>query len=171
MDEDLEAALYAMAMEQLPAAGFEQYEISNYARPGARSLHNLRYWHNLPTMGVGPAAASYLDGQRWRNVPESAEYARRILAGEPTAIDVERLEPTRRAGETAMLMLRLIEGIRRRRFRESTGFDAMALFAEAIKRHHSAGRLLVDGERIALTPAGRLVADSVMADFLNPSGA
>lgn len=171
MGEDLEAALYTMTMEQLPAAGFQQYEISSYARPGARSLHNLRYWYNLPTVGIGPAAASYLDGQRWRNVPESAEYVRRTLAGEPTAIDIERLEPIRRAGETAMLMLRLTEGIGRRRFRESTGFDAQALFAEPIERHHSAGRLLVDRERIALTPAGRLVADSVMADFLNPSRA
>jgi oxygen-independent coproporphyrinogen-3 oxidase len=169
MDEDLEAMLYRTTMERLPAAGFAQYEISNFARPGARSLHNLRYWYNLPTVGIGPAAASYIEGQRWRNVPESVEYVRRILAGEATAIDVETLDPMQRAGETAMLMLRLVEGLNRRRFREATGFDPMVLFAEAISRHRTAGRLIVEVERVALTPAGRLVADSVMADFLNPS--
>lgn len=168
MKEDVEARLYTKMVDRLTAAGFEHYEISNFARSGARCQHNLRYWHNRPTVGVGPAAASYLDGRRWRNIPGTADYVRRIQAGESTAIEVEELGLPARAGETAMLMLRLVEGIDCRAFREVTGFDPLVLFGAPVAHHRAAGRLTADEGRIALTAAGRLVADSVMADFLNP---
>jgi len=168
MNEDVEARLYTTMVDRLTTAGFEQYEISNFARSGARCQHNLRYWNNLPTVGVGPAAATYIDGLRWRNIPDTAEYVRRTQAGESTAIEVDELDRLGRAGETAMLMLRLIQGIDCRTFREVTGFDPLVLFATPVAYHGAAGRLTADEGRIALTPAGRLVADSVMADFLNP---
>ena len=167
--DEIEADLYTTCIATLAAAGFEHYEISNFARPGARCRHNLRYWHNLPVLGIGPAAASYLDGRRWRNVPDTAEYARRVTAGELTAIDEEQLSPTERAGETAMLMLRLVEGIGRDEFRSLTGFDPEQLFAEPVERYARAGLLAVEEGRIRLTDRGRLVADNVIADFLSPT--
>ncbi len=166
--EEMEAELYTAGVAELGAAGFEHYEISNFARPGCRCWHNLRYWHNLPVLGVGPAAASYLDGRRWRNLPDAAEYLRRMAAAEPIAVDEERLSPAERAGETAMLMLRLVEGIGCDEFRALTGFDAERLFAEAVARHAGSGRLIVERGRIRLTDEGRLMADSVILDFLSP---
>lgn len=178
MDESTEADLYLTAIDFLDGAGLEQYEISNFARGGSRAdldsgqtgacLHNLRYWRNQPTLGIGPAAASFMDGRRWRNLPDVAEYVRRIQTGESLAVDVEMLDPLARAGETAMLGLRLNQGIRRSLFLAQTGFDPHILFAGPIARHAGAGRLEVNQERIALTRSGRLVADAVVTDFLLP---
>lgn len=169
MDEDLQAELYLATLEELAAAGFEQYEISNFARPGARCLHNLRYWHNRPGIGIGPSAASYLDGRRWRNIPDTGAYVHRVSAGLPIAIDEEQLDPLARAGETAMLRLRTMDGIDRQAFRQATGFDPHELFAATIDRHRRAGLLTVDNDRIALTSQALLVADAIMADFLAPA--
>ena len=170
MAEALEADLYTETAEHVKRAGFEQYEISNYARPGGRCRHNLRYWHNEATRGIGPAAASYVGGRRWRNVPDTAEYVRRVRSGEDLAVESEVLEPARRAGETAMLMLRLVEGISCERFEALTGFDPRELFGEALMRHQAAGLVASHGDRIALTRAGRLVADTVLADFVDARG-
>jgi oxygen-independent coproporphyrinogen III oxidase len=167
--EESEAELYLATIDHLAGAGFEQYEISNYARPGARSEHNLRYWRNQPVIGLGPSAASYYDGRRARNVPDTAEYVRRIGGGECPAIDSERLDPLARAGETAMLRLRLREGIDRAEFAAQTGFEPGQLFADVIVPYAAAGLLEADAHRITLTRNGLLLADTIIADFLNPS--
>ncbi|HOA74517.1 MAG TPA: radical SAM family heme chaperone HemW [Phycisphaerae bacterium] len=166
--DELESQMYLATRETLAAAGYRQYEISNYARPGLECRHNLRYWHNLPGIGIGPSAASYWQGRRWRNLPDTAEYVRRLNAGQSPAIDVEELSPRDRAGETAMLALRTIEGIDPDRFRRTTGFDPLELFADAIRSHVQAGLLVAEPHRIALTQHGLLLADMVMADFLSP---
>ncbi len=167
-NEDLEADFYELIMDRLGQLGFEQYEISNFARPGARCEHNLRYWRNKPVLGIGPSAAGYFQGRRRRNVPDTAEYVRRMRAGVDPSVECEELDPLQRAGETAMLALRLIEGISIQAFREQTGLDPLQLFAEPVHRHASAGLLLADDRHIALTRAGRLVADDIIADFLLP---
>lgn len=168
--DDREAEMYLAAIDRLAAAGLNQYEISNFARPGCESRHNLRYWHNEPTLGIGPSAASYIGGRRWRNLPDTAEYVRRVRACEPIEIDEEELSPHERAGETAMLQLRLNDGIDVARFQQSTGFDPLVLFAEVIQRFADRGLLVTDAHRIALTREGRLLANRVLADFLAPSG-
>jgi oxygen-independent coproporphyrinogen-3 oxidase len=171
---ELEADMYLATEDELVAMGYAQYEISNYARSPqtgddrARCLHNLRYWRNQPGVGIGPSAASYLDGRRWRNVPDAAEYARRVRSGVELAVDAEALSPLERAGEAAMLRLRLVEGLSRSEFQRDTGFDPWHLFDQAIARHVEAGLLAVHGDRAALTRQGRLVGDQVMADFLAP---
>lgn len=168
VSEETEREMLLRAIDWLASQGIEQYEISNFARPGARCEHNLRYWRNEPVIGVGPSAASYVDGVRWRNLPDTAEYVRRIGAGQSTAVDEERLSPLERAGETAMLALRTTAGIECGRFRKATGFDPGRLFRDVIARHVEAGRLVADQGRIWLTRDGMLVADSVLADFLSP---
>jgi oxygen-independent coproporphyrinogen-3 oxidase len=166
--ESIEAELYLMAIDYLEGQGFQQYEISNFARPGAESRHNIRYWLNLPYIGIGPSAASYIDGRRWRNVPDTAEYVRRMASGLQRAIDMEQLSPLERAGEAAMLQLRLVNGIDRATFRAVAGFDPGELFADVIARHIEHGLLIADDRHIALTRKGRLVGDAVIADFLLP---
>jgi len=166
--EELETELYLIAIRQLSALGFEQYEISNFARPNGQCQHNLRYWHNQPGLGIGPAGASYLEGKRWRNVADIAEYVRRIQTGKSPIDESEILSPAQRAGESAMLALRLTEGINPEKFQQAAGFDPHELFADAIARHKAADLLTATPNRIALTPQGRLVADTVIADFLMP---
>jgi oxygen-independent coproporphyrinogen-3 oxidase len=168
VSENLQIEMYQLADEILTDAGFDHYEISNYARPGGHCQHNLRYWQNLDTLGAGPAAASYIGGVRTRNVPDIEQYIRLISYEENAFVDREKLTPAQRAGETAMLNLRLTAGIDVKQFEERTGFDPHHLFAEAIRVHEAQGRLQSTPSSIRLTAAGRLVADQVMADFLNP---
>ncbi|MEW6253505.1 MAG: radical SAM family heme chaperone HemW [Planctomycetota bacterium] len=166
VEEDVEAEMYIAAMNTLAAAGLHQYELSNYARPGAECRHNLRYWRNEPYLGIGPAAAGYLDGVRYKNVADTAAYVQAIVAGRSPRGEAETLPRERKMGETAMLNLRTAEGIDRSRFLSRFGSDPAIVFARAIERHTAAGLLEADGCGIRLTRAGRLVADRVMADFV-----
>lgn len=164
-DDDY-VAMAAAVRERILAAGFEHYEISNFARPGHRSRHNLVYWHNEPYRGVGPAAASFVGGRRWTNVADLDAYARRLAAGEAPVAEAETLPPEQRARETAMLGLRLLDGLDLAAFRRRTGFDLPTLFGEAYHEHLAAGRLALDGGRVRLTAAALPVADSVLADVV-----
>lgn len=166
VDSEVEARMYERTIELLDAAGLAQYEISNFARPGAECRHNLAYWRNEPVAAVGPSAAGFDGETRYRNVPDTAEYVRAVRAGRAAHVELEALPPDRRARETAMLNLRLREGIRRHAFAERFGVDPAALFAEAIGKHAAAGMIEVDTDGIRLTPRGLLVADAVMADFV-----
>lgn len=170
VDEELDAEMYLRAVDRLAEAGFQQYEISNFARPGGHCRHNQRYWRSQPGIGVGPAAASYLNGCRWRNIVSVKEYTARIRAGQDTAVDIECLAPLERAGEAAMLRLRMTDGIRREEFRALTGYDPHVLFADAIQNHVRIGLLTVDRDRIVLTRKGLPLADAVVRDFLKPTG-
>lgn len=165
-DAELEAQMFELTGDVLAAAGFEHYEISNYSRPGRACRHNLVYWNNEASLGVGPSASGLVDGVRYRNIPDTAEYARVIAAGGSPRIQEEKLLPDARARETAMLQLRLIRGIDCAVFGERFGIDPLVLFREAIDKHTGLGLLAAGEGRIALTPAGLLLADAVIADFL-----
>ncbi|MCH8805556.1 MAG: radical SAM family heme chaperone HemW [Planctomycetes bacterium] len=166
VDAEVEAEMYETTIDRLGAAGFGHYEISNFARPGRECRHNLRYWHNQTYAGIGPAAAGFVRGLRYKNVPDTAEYVRAIQAGRSPRIEHERLTLDRTARETAMLELRLIEGIDRRCFAERFGHDPMDLFRDAVAKHVELELLAVDEHALRLTRAGLLLADSVIADFL-----
>ena len=166
VDHDLEADMYEATIDALAAAGLRQYEISNFARPGAECRHNLTYWHNQPYLGIGPSAAGYIDGARYKNVADVAEYVEAIGAGRSPRCEEERLPPARAAGETAMLALRLVEGLNRRRFTERFGQDPTVFFADAVAKHVPAGLLDVTDTSIRLTRRGLLLADGVVADFV-----
>ncbi|MFQ5425190.1 MAG: radical SAM family heme chaperone HemW, partial [Phycisphaerae bacterium] len=165
--DDLEADLFELTIEELTTAGFEHYEISNFARPGRRCRANLIYWENREYLGLGPSAVSYLDGVRQKNVPDVRRYVEGIRS-DPSSIVVERerLSPEARACETAVQMLRLTEGIDAERFRLATGRDARRMFASQIRRFEALELLAADAPTIRLTPRGRLVANRVMMEFL-----
>ena len=166
IDEDLDATMYERAIDVLTAAGYVHYEISNFARPGHECRHNLAYWHNQPYLGIGPAAAGLVDGVRYKNVADVAEYTLVVLEGHSPRIEEERRSDEQRARETAMLELRLTEGINRRRFERRYGHDPVEFFAEAVKRHGRRGLLEVTDKQIRLTRSGLLLGDRVIADFL-----
>jgi oxygen-independent coproporphyrinogen-3 oxidase len=167
VDEETERAMYAHTIDRLAAAGLEQYEISNFARPGHECRHNLVYWANDAYFGVGLGAARYVGGVRSVNTRELPAYLRRLEAGEPATGPTETLDPEARARETAVLMLRRTAvGLDREDFEWRTGFDLEALAGPAIRRAVSLGLLDDDGRRLRLTREGLFVADSVLCEFL-----
>lgn len=165
-DESAEAAMYDLATDHLAEAGFEHYEISNFAKPSARCEHNLGYWRNEPYLGIGPSACSYIDGRRSRTTPDTEDYIQRVAAGRTAVDESEQLNARESAGETAMLALRLIEGLDICWFQTRTGFNPLHLFAQPIRQHLPAGRILVTPSHIRLSRAGLLIADTIIADFL-----
>ena len=165
-EEDLEADMFEATIEDLTAAGFEHYEISNFARPGRRCQANIIYWENREYLGIGPSAVSYLNGVRARNVPDVRKYVEHILSGQSIVVEEETLEPRQRAAETAIQMLRLTDGIHLSRFKEQTGFDAREMFAEQLSQFQQLGLLEVSDIQIRLTHSGLLVANRVMAELL-----
>ncbi len=166
VEEDIELAMLHHTRRRLADAGLPPYEISNYAVPGQECRHNLMYWTGGNYIGLGPSAASHVDGHRWRNRPHLGEWERAVSSGEPPAIELEILPPHRRAGELAMLMLRLSKGIEFVEFKARTGFDARVVFADPIERFALIGLLNVDDQRICLTERGVEVADALAGEFL-----
>jgi oxygen-independent coproporphyrinogen-3 oxidase len=165
LDEYIELAMYTMAMDMLEAAGFEQYEISNFARPGFRCRHNQVYWANHAHFGFGVGAASYVHGERKLNVRSTEAYIERALAAKPTCFQRETLPPRQRALETIGQQLRRREGIDRRAFAGQTGCDLDAIARAALAKHTELHLLIDDGLRVALSRSGRCVTDAVIADF------
>ena len=166
LGEDDELAMYTLAMDVLADAGFEHYEISNFARPGFRCRHNQVYWANHAHFGFGVGAASYVHGERRHNVRSTEGYIQRALAGRPTHFQSETLAPRARALETVATQLRRADGIERRSFAEQTGFDIDALVGAAIWRHIDIGLIADDGRRVRLTRQGMCVADALVTDIL-----
>jgi oxygen-independent coproporphyrinogen-3 oxidase len=166
LDENSELELYAATMDTLATAGFEQYEISSFARPGRRCRHNQVYWANEAYFGFGMGAARYVRGRREVNTRDLRTYLRRVLAGEPATFQAETLEPEDRARETMALQLRRVEGIERASFAQQTGFALDALAGDAIARQVERELLADDGGSVRLTRSGRYVADSVIEELL-----
>jgi oxygen-independent coproporphyrinogen-3 oxidase len=165
-DDDLGAQLYAAAIARLTAAGYEHYEISNFARRGFRCVHNANYWQNGAYLGLGVGAASYLDGVRSTHTRDRAAYEEAALAGNPIPGSSERLAGSARVGEAAMLALRTREGVDARAFRERYGIDVHIHYAGVIAGLVADGLLDTDQHGVRLTARGRFVANDVCAAFL-----
>ncbi|MER3416602.1 MAG: coproporphyrinogen III oxidase [Gemmataceae bacterium] len=169
LDEGLERDMYALAMDLLQRYGFEQYEISNFARAGYRCRHNEVYWANDAYFGVGLGAARYVHGRRQVNTRSLHTYIERLEAGLDPTQTTEELTPIERARETAMLQLRRCQGILRADFRLRTGFDLDRLCRRAIVRMTTRGLVTDTGQAVALTREGRFIADYVCGVFWNSS--
>ncbi len=164
--EDDELAMYELAMDRLTAAGFEHYEISNFALPGGRCRHNERYWANDAYFGFGVGAARYVNGARELNVRDTKLYIRKALAGEPTTFHREELPPRARAFETMATQLRRAEGIVRADFFARTGFELDALVPAALALLRDTGCTTDTGDAVFLTRRGKCVADAAVAELL-----
>jgi oxygen-independent coproporphyrinogen-3 oxidase len=166
IDEELQRDMYALAIDQLSAAGFEQYEVSNFARPGCRSRHNQVYWSGDAYFAYGPGAARYVDGIRETNHRSTTTYLNRVLGGESPVAEREELSPEARARELLVFGLRRIEGISRRKFGDRTGFECDDLVAAPLRKFIDLGLLADDGERIRLTREGLFVSDAMWPEML-----
>lgn len=165
--EELEVAMLRETRDMLSAAGIGAYEISNFAAPGQECLHNLNYWTGGNYIGLGPSAASHVQGWRWKNRPHLGEWESAIESGSLPAIELEKLTPRQRAGELAMLMLRLERGLDLDFCTSQTGVDAPLIFDPIIDRLVNLQLITRSQNMIQLTAAGLAVADAVAAEFLD----
>ncbi|MFH1716274.1 MAG: radical SAM family heme chaperone HemW [Planctomycetota bacterium] len=165
VDEDTDRAMYELAIDELAFAGLDQYEISNFARSGFECRHNLNCWANGSYIGIGPGAASYLNGTRSTNVADIDAYVRAVTDGKSAAESSETLAAREQACETAVLNLRRRSGIDLAEFKSRTGFDLMQLFAEPIRTYQQRGLIEKDSGRVFLTRQALGIADSILCDF------
>ncbi|MFN4032360.1 MAG: radical SAM family heme chaperone HemW [Fimbriimonadales bacterium] len=164
-DDETQVAMYRLAQQLTAQAGYQQYEISNYARAGYQCRHNLIYWRNEPYLGFGPGAVSYMGGKRWTNIKHPREYIRRALAGEPLELEWEQLTGWDAVAETLMLGLRLREGVNLTALKNRYGLPVRERYASTITQLARRGWLERTGETIRLTQEGLLWHSEVALAF------
>ncbi len=166
--DDDAAEMYLQAMGRLDRAGYEQYEISNVARSGRQSRHNLKYWTDGEWLGFGCGAHSTRWAVRWKNLSSTTEYIANVASG--GQLGVERRELTgREALEEALFTgLRLTRGIDVHTIKARYNADVWGIYGEELERFREAGLLIYDGRLLRLSRAGMLLANEVMSLFLPP---
>lgn len=164
-DEESET-MYDYMTTALPVAGYARYEISNFARPGFESRHNLGYWQDVPYLGVGTAAHSYLDGQRYENPRGIEEYLAALRESGRARREEEPLTRATSMEEFAFLALRTARGIDRARFAARFGCELASVYADAIARMRARGFLEEDAQGVRLTPLGMKYGNWVFEAFL-----
>ena len=166
-DGDSQADFYLEAVEQIQQAGFRQYEISNFARTGMESRHNLKYWMGREYTGFGPGAHSYLDGVRYAWPRDLAGYLEALEAGEPVAMaEKETVPPREQAREYLLLRMRTMRGIEEWEYRRSFGlnFEPISRRLEFFESHRWAEQ---SDHRWHFTPQGFLLSNTLIADLLD----
>jgi oxygen-independent coproporphyrinogen-3 oxidase len=154
---DADARFFELTMSTLEAAGYEHYEISNYARPGFRSVHNRAYWSGSDYLGIGPSAFSTIGLTRWQNIPDFRCYADALLSGQSVITSVEHL--TRKMKRTEKIALAL---------RTDHGAPAQLLkaFPDETREFVRLGLLQRASDHFVLTRTGKALADSVTEAFV-----
>ncbi|MGA2094285.1 MAG: radical SAM family heme chaperone HemW [Sedimentisphaerales bacterium] len=165
VDEETDRAMYETAIDMLERAGFKQYEISNFAKPGFECKHNLNYWANKPYLGIGPAAGSYRNGKRTLNIADIKKYIEAIEKNADAITETETPDSLEVACETAVLNLRRRCGIDIEEFKKQTGFDILELFAEPVSKYQKLGFVEQINGKLFLTRMALPIADSVLCDF------
>jgi oxygen-independent coproporphyrinogen-3 oxidase len=164
--DDDAAAMYVTAMEGLENAGYEQYEISNVAKPGHRSRHNLKYWTDGEWLGFGCGAHTTKGGVRAKNVAGTDDYIARIGIGESAVIEARRMSPEQRLGDALFTGLRLTDGVNLDAIRDRYGVDVWQRHSLDLADFIEAGLLRHEAARLWLTRRGMLLAHEVMAVFV-----
>jgi oxygen-independent coproporphyrinogen-3 oxidase len=164
-DDDV-AAMYLAAMERLEESGYGQYEISNVAKPGRRSRHNLKYWMDGEWLGFGCGAHSTRGGVRWKNISSTQEYIDQVGRGGSLAVDIRRLTPDEQLGDALFTGLRLVDGIDVNAIQTRYGVDVWRRFGADLEPFLEAGCLRRDASRLSLTRQGMLLAHEVMSVFV-----
>jgi oxygen-independent coproporphyrinogen-3 oxidase len=157
VDAEADADFFTLADELLGAAGFDHYEVSNYARPGFESVHNRAYWSGEDYLGLGPSAVSTVGLRRWQNISDYRVYLDRLLRGESASTGDEILTPLMKRAEAIALSLRTSRGVPAQ-WVEDRPND--------VEEFVRLGLMLPAGGRYVLTRAGRFLADSVAEAFI-----
>lgn len=165
-DEESETAMAEETVRYLARAGFERYEISNYAKPGHRCRHNLNYWHNNSWLGLGAAAVGSLDGLRFRNEADPECYQRCWEKGHPAWVEAEGLDRERYFRETVIMGLRLLDGLDPAELRNRFGIEVREYYGETLAQLVAKGLLELTESRLRLTRRALPVANQVLAELV-----
>jgi len=155
-DEDREVSMFERTRDVLGEAGLIDYEVSNFARPGFESQHNLGYWRGEDYLGLGPSAVSTVGTMRWKNVADTKAFADLIARNESVRTELEKIDESTRTKERIMFGLRMREGVARELFPDAT----------QLRKLETDGLAYEENGRVRLTPRGQMVADSVAGMFV-----
>jgi oxygen-independent coproporphyrinogen-3 oxidase len=161
--EDDVAEMYLSGLGRMDAAGYVQYEISNMARPGRLSRHNLKYWTDGEWLGFGCGAHSTRGGTRWKNLSATEEYISTVAAGGPVAMERRALSADERLEDALFTGLRLSAGLDLQAVRDRYGVDVWSRYGPELQSFVNQGILLYDGHLLRLPRAGMLLAHEIMA--------
>ena len=168
--EDAEYEMYIKGSEYLASRGYVHYEISNFAKPGFRCLHNLKYWNCEEYLGLGPGAHSFFNGTRFSFYRDVERYIRGV---EDPASRVqitetsETIRPRERIGEYVMLRMRLAEGVSERDFSRLFGMSFSATYGRLLAKYQNGGFVIKRGDSYAFTPRGMFVSNYILSDILD----
>ena len=164
--DDDAAEMYLWALARLDAAGYAQYEISNVARPGRASRHNLKYWQDGAWVGFGCGAHSTRGAWRWKNVAATSDYIARVAEGIPTEVDRRERTADEQVGDAVFTGLRLNAGVDFDAVGRAYGVDLWPRHEPSLRPLAAAGRLTIEGHTVRLTRDGMLVANEIMQLFV-----
>lgn len=173
IDEELSLRMYNTLVDKLTSAGYEHYEISNFARHGYRSRHNSSYWQEVPYVGIGAAAHSYYRGTKGKdtlvrrswNVADVRTYIGSIRQDRLPS-EQEILDKDTRYNDLITTALRTADGIDLERMQQEFGERAYRLLITEAERHIRRGMLKIESGRLSLTRAGLYISDDIMSDFM-----
>lgn len=164
--EEAEADMYALLISRLEEAGLSQYEISNFAKEGFESKHNITYWKNDEYYGIGAGAHSYIDGVRRANAGPLKQYMNRIDENGFPYMDDNVLTKAERMEEEMFMGLRMREGVSKQRFEDKFGQPMFSVFGKQIENLTSKNLLQDTGTHISLTEKGFFLGNEVFQEFL-----
>ena len=161
-DDDTVVSQYEAARSLLRGAGYEQYEISNFCLPGQACRHNSHYWQRGEYLGLGPGAWSFIQGRRYRNIPDIREYCLRISRGLMTSVDEERPDDNQAANETVMLALRTTTGLNLEQYTRDYGARRTRELLERADSLRHAGLIELVRGRLRLSDRAFSIANEVL---------
>ena len=165
-DDELAAEMYEMMLDKLAAAGYDQYEISNFSRPGFGSRHNTKYWTLDPVFGFGVSAHSFDSQQRYANERDTAKYVEMVDESGSAIVETNKLTEKQLSSEFVFLNLRLNRGLDLRAYKERFGRNLKAEFAADFVRLTEAGLICDKDEILILTRRGMLYSNEVFSTFV-----
>lgn len=162
-DEDLAAEMYKMMLEKTAAKGFEQYEISNFARAGRESKHNLKYWRCEPVFAFGVSAHSFDGKRRWANERDTNQYVAAIENNKSPVAEITELDKKQLSAEFAFLRLRLAKGLNLEKYEKIFGINLREELREDLARLEEANLIQFDEKFLKLTWKGMLYSNEVFS--------
>ncbi|MCW3088580.1 MAG: hemW [Sediminibacterium sp.] len=166
VDADKQARQFALLMEWTSAAGFEHYEISNFALPGFRSRHNSNYWQGRPYLGLGPSAHSFNGSTRQWNIANNPLYIKSIQSG-IVPFEIEVLTESQQLNEYIMTSLRTIEGTSLQKIGINWGTEKATHVLQTARKHIEREHLVLENDVLYLSPAGKFLADGIASDLFS----
>ena len=163
--DDFVARQFEMLLAEISRHGYQQYEISNFCRPGRESRHNSAYWRGVPYLGLGPSAHSFNGHSRQYTVANNPQYVAAILERGEVPATTETLSPQDRANEYLMTSLRTARGCDLTHLRDALGVDVLGQRAAYVQELQNTGLATLSGGVLQLTDAGKLLADHITLEL------